>query len=116
MLISELGSILGSECVQDDFVDSPVDSGYTSDLLSDVMANATAGGVLITIQAHKNTIAVATLVGLAAVVICNNRPLPADMLEAARAERLSVFRTAASQFEVSGMIWNALHSREDHSS
>jgi hypothetical protein len=116
MLISELSSILGSECVQEKYVDGPVESGYTSDLLSDVMANSAAGSVLITIQAHKNTIAVATLVGLAAVVICNNRPLPADMLEAARAENLAVFRTASSQFEVSGMLWNALHSREDRPS
>ena len=60
---------------------TPVVDGYCGDLLSDVMANAPAQSVLMTIQAHKNTIAVASLVGITALVICNgrvriSRPLP----------------------------------------
>ena len=108
MRIGELVSLLGCECAQGEYDDASVGSGYSSDLLSDVMANASAGAVLVTIQAHKNTIAVASLLGLAAVVICNGRPLPEDMLEAARAERIAVFRTGFSQFEVSGRLWTAL--------
>ncbi|MDA8426873.1 MAG: hypothetical protein M0Z80_12125 [Treponema sp.] len=112
MRVSELASIIGCECVQEEYADGSVDSGYTSDLLSDVMANAASGGVLVTIQAHRNTIAVASLVGLAAVVICNDRLPPEDMLEAARAERIAVFRTGLSQFEVSGRLWIALRPRD----
>ena len=56
MKISDLET-LGFTCLQDEFEDAELAGGYTSDLLSDVMANLKEGQVLITIQAHKNTIA-----------------------------------------------------------
>jgi hypothetical protein len=52
---------------------------------------------------------VASLVGLAAIVVCNSRPLPEDMIEAAKAEGVAVLRTPSSAFEVSGRLWAALH-------
>jgi hypothetical protein len=108
MLISELGQALGVECHQADYADRAVEGGYTSDLLSDVMGKAETGAVLITIQAHRNTVAVASLTGIPAIVICNGRSLPDDMLEAARSEKIAVFSTRSSQFEVSGRLWTAL--------
>ncbi len=108
MRISELAAALELEAVQPDCQDRPISSGYTSDLLSDVMANAAADGVLITVQAHKNAVAVASLVGLAAIVICNGRPVPEDMIEAARAEGVALFRTQANAFATSGRLWLAL--------
>ncbi len=108
MQISELAPALGLSLAQPEFTDREISSGYSSDLLSDVMANARADGVLVTVQAHKNTIAVAALAGLAAVVVCNGRPLPADMIEAARAERIAVLSTSDPAFEVSGRLWAAL--------
>ena len=54
-------------------------------------------------------IAVATLAGLPAIIICNNRPLPADMLEAARKEKIMIFRTAANQFVTSYQVYRLLH-------
>jgi len=111
MRISEFGASLGIdiETAQGVYADREITSGYSSDLLSDVMANAGADGVLVTVQAHKNAIAVASLVGLAAIVVCNSRPLPADMIESARSEGVAVFRTPATAFEVSGRLWVALH-------
>jgi hypothetical protein len=109
MRISELVSCLGLEAAQDKYSDREISTGYASDLLSDVMANAKADGVLVTVQAHKNAVAVASLVGLGAIIVCNSRPLPEDMIEAARAEGVAVFRSAASAFEISGRLWAALH-------
>jgi len=108
MRISDLVPTLGLEAAQDNYVDRDISTGYASDLLSDVMANAKADGVLVTVQAHKNAVAVASLVGLGAIIVCNSRPLPADMIEAARAEGVAVFRTALGAFEVSGRLWTAL--------
>jgi hypothetical protein len=108
MRISELREALGLEAAQDSYADREISSGYSSDLLSDVMANAKADGVLVTVQAHKNAVAVASLVGLGAIIVCNSRPLPGDMVEAARAEGVAVFRSAESAFEVSGRLWAAL--------
>jgi serine kinase of HPr protein (carbohydrate metabolism regulator) len=109
MRISELAPLLGLEVAQGEYSDRALSSGYASDLLSDVMANAKADGVLVTVQAHKNAIAVASLVGLAAIIVCNSRPMPEDMLEAAKAEGVALFRSAQSAFEISGRLWAALH-------
>jgi hypothetical protein len=109
MTIREAAAALGAEICQDQFEDAPLTGAYTSDLLSDVMANARDGGALITIQAHKNTVAVATLVNVSAIIVCNARPLPEDMLEAARDEGIAVIRTKENQYTVSGRLYGLLH-------
>lgn len=81
---------------------------YTSDLLSDVMANCPDDSVLITVQAHANTIAVATLVGAVAILICHNREIPEDMLETAAREGVAVLQTPLNQFEASCAVGRAL--------
>lgn len=81
-----------------------VAAGYTSDLLSDVMARAPQDCVLITIQAHRNTIAVGAMVGAQAVIICNRRDVPDDMIEAAREDGIAVLRTRENQFQTSCRI------------
>lgn len=108
MHISDLGRTLAYEPIQPAYEDREVEDGYTSDLLSDVMANAASGSVLITIQAHKNTVAVASLVGISAIVVCNSRPIPEDMTEAARNEGVAVYRTAETQFTASARIHGLL--------
>ena len=109
MTIRELATALGAEICQNEFDDAELVGAYTSDLLSDVMANAKEGGALVTIQAHKNTVAVSTLVNVSVIVICNSRPLPDDMLEAAKDEGIAVIRTKENQFTVSGKLWNFLN-------
>lgn len=108
MRVREMVSIVDAEMIQGVFEDAELAGGYTSDLLSDVMAHAKAGDALITIQAHKNTVAVASLVGALTIVVCNGRPVPEDMIEAARDEGIAIIRTDLNQFEVSGRVWKAL--------
>jgi len=108
MRTQDLEKKFGFKPIQGEFVDVELAGAYTSDLLSDVMANAKSAGVLVTIQAHKNTVAVASLVGISAIVICNGRECPEDMVEAAKGEGIAVFGTALSQFEVSGRLWPEL--------
>lgn len=95
-------------CKSDDFKviyeglpNEEVTGGYTSDLLSDVLAHAEDGSVLITIQAHKNSIAVSTIAGCVAVVLCNDRPVPEDMIEAAKENEVALLTSDLTQFEVS---------------
>ena len=104
MKISDLERLDHLECLQKSYDDIELSAGYTSDLLSDVMAHADEGSVLITIQAHKNTIAVASLVGIAAIVFCNDRPVSEEVLEAAKEEGVAVFSTSDSQFVASALI------------
>lgn len=110
MKISDLSDAFGFEAVFPAKGATDIVDAYTSDLLSDVMAKAVEGSVLITIQAHKNTIAVASLIGIRAIVVCNERPVPDDMIQAARDEEIAIFRTAGTQFEVSGLLYRALRS------
>jgi serine kinase of HPr protein (carbohydrate metabolism regulator) len=110
MKITEVTAALNAEICQKEFEDVEVSGAYTSDLLSDVMANAKEGGALITIQAHKNTVAVAALVNISVLIICNSRPLPDDMLEAAKSEGIAVIRTKENQFTVSGKLWGLFNA------
>ena len=108
MRVKELAEELRLDVVQSAGEDREVVTGYTSDLLSDVMANAAEGAVLITIQAHKNTIAVASLAGCPAIIVCNERPIPEDMIEAAENEEIAIYRSAENQFDISGKAFSLL--------
>jgi len=108
MTIREAARYLGADPVQDEFKDTELQGAYTSDLLSDVMANAPSGGALITIQAHKNTVAVASLASISVIIVCNSRPIPEDMIQAAAEEGIAIFRTSESQFVVSGKLYQRL--------
>ena len=107
MKISELET-LGFTCLQDEFADVDLAGGYTSDLLSDVMANLKEGQALITIQAHKNTLAVASLSGAAAVIFCHGRAVADEVVEAAAAEGVALFSTPDNQFEATVKLARAL--------
>jgi len=107
MKISELHN-LGFTCLQDQFNDGELAGGYTSDLLSDVMANLGEREVLITIQAHRNTIAVASLAGASAIVFCHGRTVDADVAEVAAKEGIALFGTSENQFTTTCKIAAAL--------
>lgn len=108
MKIQELSDKLAYECLVPQAGEEEISGGYTSDLLSDVMGNAPEDSVLITIQAHKNTVAVASLAGIKVILVCNNRPAPEDMLAAAAEEEIAVYRTRDNQFTASWKVRDLL--------
>ena len=68
--VAKLAEILGLKVFGGEKgLGNEIGGGYTSDLLSDVMGHASAGNVWITLQTHKNVLAIASLKELAAVVI-----------------------------------------------
>ena len=123
MTIREAAATLGAEILHDEFADIELCRAYTSDLLSDVLAHAKygeakrdgkTGGALVTIQAHKNTVAVATVVNITAIIICNSRPVPEDMLAAAKEHEIALLLTSEDQFTVSGKLYQLLKNAEDY--
>lgn len=108
MNVKDLAAALGMKVIQPKGGDKEVCTGYTSDLLSDVMANAKDGCALITIQAHVNTVAVAALTGVAAVVICNSHVIPGDMVEAAEREGIAILQTDMNQYTTSHTVYERL--------
>jgi hypothetical protein len=109
MKTTDLPSLLSCKPLYDGYAVNEIRGGYTSDLLSDVMSKAKEGCVLITIQAHKNTVAVASTMELSAIVLCNDRPVPEDMIAAARDEGIPLFVTSQTQFESSGLLYAAFN-------
>ena len=85
--------------------DIEVSGGYISDLLSDVMANAPRGGVLVTIQAHLNVIAVAVHAELAGVVFAAGRRPEEAVRKKAVEEGVRLYTTGASAFDVAGRLY-----------
>ena len=85
-----------------------ISGGYTSDLLSDVMGHAESGRVWITLQTHKNVIAIASLKELAAVILIKGFEPDADMLAHAEEEGIPVLGTNEQAFEITGKLFNLL--------
>lgn len=86
-----------------------ITAAYTGDLLSDVMGNAPDDSALITIQAHKNTVAVASLAGSKVIIVCNGRSVPDDMTAAAKEEGIAIVTTSDNQFTASWKVAKLLN-------
>ncbi len=106
--VSDLTNVDGWECISAGTANAPISAAYTSDLLSDVMANAPEDSVLITLQAHLNTVAVAALADVRAIIICHARPIPDDMIAAAQREGILLLRTKANQFDTTVKCYRLL--------
>jgi predicted transcriptional regulator len=89
-------------------LDREISGGYTSDLLSDVMGHAESGKVWITLQTHKNVIAIASLKELATVILIKGLEPDADMLAQAEEEGIPVLGSTEQAFEITGKLFNLL--------
>ena len=79
--------------------------GYASDLLSCVMAGAPKKSIWVTLQAHGNIIAVASLLDLSAVIITEGAQPDQATIEKAREEQVILLSTEAPTFHVVGKLW-----------
>ena len=95
-------------CGQDN-LDREIKGGYTSDLLSDVMGFAREGQVWITLQTHKNVLAIASLKELAAILLVKGNKPEEDMLEQAVDEGIPVLGTDAQTFETTGKVYQLIN-------
>lgn len=89
-------------------LDIEIKGGYVSDLLSDVMGFAQEGNVWVTLQTHKNVIAIASLKELACVILVKGNKPDEDMLEQAKEEDIPVLGSEEQTFEVAGRIYELL--------
>ncbi len=89
-------------------LDNEITGGYTSDLLSDVMGFADNGKIWITLQTHKNVIAIASLKDLAAVILIKGNQPDADMLAQAKEEGIPVLGSNEEAFEITGRLYNLI--------
>jgi hypothetical protein len=82
-----------------------VGGGYASDLLSDVLANSASGHVWITLQAHQNIVAVASMKGIVGIILVSGREPQEDTLQKAADEAIPIMMTDLPAFEVIGRLY-----------
>lgn len=81
-----------------------VEGGYASDLLSCVMSRASQGYVWVTLQSHINVVAVASLLGLAGVIVTEGQRPDDATLERAEMEGVTLLLTPLTTFDVVGVL------------
>ncbi|MBQ1409064.1 MAG: serine kinase [Bacteroidales bacterium] len=90
-------------------LDKDVEGCYVSDLLSDVMGNAEMNNIWITLQTHKNVMAIASLKELAAVILVKGLSASDDTLEQSNEEGIPFLSSDEETFDVAGKIYQMLH-------
>jgi predicted transcriptional regulator len=85
-----------------------IKGGYVSDLLSDVMGNASEGEVWITLQTHRNVVAIASLKELSCILLVSSLVPEQNTLDHSEQEGIPVLGTALSTFEIAGMLYQKI--------
>lgn len=86
--------------------------GYSSDLLSDVIGNSRKGDIWVTVQRHVNTVAVAQLNELAAIVLVNGRKPEPETIARAEEQGIPIISTPLQAFDVIGIFYvSNIHGR-----
>lgn len=114
MLLKSLLPLFDHELLAgEENLEQEVTGGYTADLLSNVMANALKGNVWVTMQGHQNIIAVSALLGLAAIIVSGGTRVDDETIRKAQEEKIPLFKTEISTFEVVGRLYQAGVKEED---
>lgn len=85
-----------------------VKGAYVSDLLSDVMGKAREGELWITMQTHKNIIAVASLKDLSAILIVNGGRPEEETITSAEQEGIILLGTGDRSFSTCGRLYKMM--------
>ena len=89
-----------------DFSTIQVTTGYTSDLLSCVMTGAEDQSIWITLMAHSNIIAVASLLDVAAIIITENAQPDENTIARANQQSITLLSTPIPTFNIVGRLWD----------
>ena len=93
-------------------LDREIDGCYISDLLSDVMGNAMEGNIWITLQTHKNVMAVASLKEMSCIILVKNLMPNDETIEQSNDEDLPILQTNLPTYEIAGLVYNLLHQTQ----
>jgi len=85
-------------------LDRPIAGGYASDLLSCAMKGAKKDYLWVTLQSHLNVVAVASLSGLAGVIITEGNRPDAETLSKAESEGVVLLVTPKTTFSIVGEL------------
>jgi len=86
-------------------LDKEFQGAYCSDLLSDVIGNAQEEQLWITLQTHKNVLAIASLKDICAIILVNKHQPNEDTKKASNEEEIPILGTRLSAFEICGQLY-----------
>lgn len=88
--------------------DEDIKTGYCGDLMSDVIAHASNDSIWVTVQAHKNSIAVALIKEIKAIIFTNNVEINQELIEKAKEEKINLFKSKKNSYQVCGVLYKLL--------
>jgi hypothetical protein len=104
MRIDDIVQRLHLDIVTSADLDHEITGGYASDLLSCVMAGAKTGNVWVTLQAHPNVVAVASLLELSAVIVTEGVAPDPETIHKAQQVGITLLSTHKDTFTVAGEL------------
>lgn len=104
-MLEKLNLQLLTKDVSEDALYAEVEGGYACDLLSNVMGQAQPGMVWVTMQGHQNVAAVASLIGLACVIVAGDGPVAEETLHKADMNDIVIAATKEPAFDVIGKLY-----------
>lgn len=88
--------------------DREIDGAYCGDLLSWVMGRAQEDNAFITIMTNVNVVAVASLINVSVVIVCENAELSDEFIKAAQSKEINVIKSALPSFETCALVFGLL--------
>lgn len=107
MKVSELDQ-LNEFSLLSDSKDVDITGVFCCDLLSIAMGKAPSGSAWVTVMANVNTLAVASLTDVACVILAEGASFDDSLIEKAKEEGISVFKTDLPIFDAALLINNKL--------
>ena len=104
-LMQQLDLKLLTPDVSEDALYAEINGGYASDLLSNVMGQAQPGQVWVTMQGHQNVAAVASLIGLACVIVAGDAAVAKDTLSKANLNEVVIFSAREDAYTICGRLY-----------
>lgn len=96
MNIQEVAAHTGWQIAVDSQLDPKVEGVFVGDLLSWVMGHAQPGELWVTVQAHANIVAVASLRDLTGIVIAHDVDIEQETIELANTEGVCLIKAPQS--------------------
>ncbi len=87
------------------YLEKEVEGGYVSDLLSDVLADAKPKQIWVTLQTHKNIVAIAQLKGLSTIVLVKGLEPNENTIQKADEERIVLLGSEENTFDLVGKLY-----------
>ena len=99
MKISDFAAKINAEILSMPRPDAEITGGYCGDLLSWVMGRAEEGQVWITIMSNINTVAVASLADVSAILLSENAEIDESVIAKASEQGINLLRTELATFD-----------------